>query len=147
MPIQEIPYGHSPGVQVRALDGGPGRSRFLAFRKHGGRDATLAKAREIERELLSRNPPVDRRQLIQRNNRSGVVGVTLRWKQYGSDWQYLYACGCVTDAKGRQRAFGYSIQRHGLEGALRLAIARRGLQGAAADRALATLLEHHREFA
>ena len=73
MAIQEIIGQRLNGVQVR-VGQGPGQTRFLAYRKHGGYDATWRLARTIERELEARwgkrlKPGVGRKM---RNNVSGI---------------------------------------------------------------------------
>lgn len=127
MHIQYIPA--YDGYQVRVGSGGPGRTRFVAARKAGGHDAALRAARVAAQDLASRFPRESRRGKRFANNRSGVPGVAFEWRE-GVDYSYPYIVGNWTDRLGRQRRFSYSVDRHGLEGAIALALGRRKIGGA-----------------
>lgn len=118
------------GVQVR-VGQGPGETKFLAYRKHGGRPATLAKAREIEARMLRQAGPPGQHQGVRHTNSiSGLPGIRLAWRDYGAEMAYLYVVGNYTDAPGRSRAFAYSVDKHGFEGALSRGLKKRESHGA-----------------
>jgi hypothetical protein len=130
MAIQPIDSGSIHGVQVR-VGQGPGQTKFLAYRKHGGRRATLAKAREIEASMFRQASPRGRcKGVLQTNNASGLAGIRLEWRGYGGEMAYLYVVGNYTDALGRSRAFAYSVDKHGFEGALSRGLDKRESHGA-----------------
>jgi hypothetical protein len=108
------------GYQVRVGRGGPGQTRFFAVRKHGGFRNALRAAERFAYEFAKQHPP-----RLNANNRSGVAGMHVEWRispPTGNVYPYLAGYRC--DARGTRRSFSYSIDRHGLEGAVRKALAR-----------------------
>lgn len=127
MPIQLIDHGSTQGYQVRVGPRHAVLTKFFAMRKHGGRRKALAAAREAEAELARHTAPARARSGARRetnaNNTSGLVGVRPRYLVF-SDVPYLYFVVSWSEG-GRARSTGYSAERHGLLGALALAMKRR----------------------
>jgi hypothetical protein len=110
---------HGGGYQIRTGRAGPGQTRFFAVRKHGGHLNALQAAARCALELHNRHPP-----RLNVNNRSRMRGVRVEWrvsKQTGNVYPYL--AGRWRESRGKWRCFAYSIERHGLEGAVRRALA------------------------
>jgi len=128
MAIQEIINSKTGeyGYQVRVK----GQSRYFSIKKHGGKRATLKLARAAEQEILDKlgikSSGERKHDKLTIRNTSGVVGIHLQWRCYnGGDNVYPYISGSWKDKEGKQRMFGFSIERHGLKGAIELAFARR----------------------
>ncbi len=148
MAIQEIINSKTGeyGYQVRVK----GQSRYFSIKKHGGKRATLKLAKAAEKEILDQlgiKSSAERLYTSQPSNRntSGVAGIHIQWRAYGSGNVYPYVSGSWKDKEGKQRMFGFSIERHGLKGALQLAYARRKvgkLQVIDIDEAVAILKKH-----
>jgi hypothetical protein len=129
--IQEIMNKRTKGVQVR-VGQGPGQTRFLAYRKHGGPVATRRLAKQVEKELEALwgkriRSEVGRKM---RNNVSGIPGLRFEWRQYSDQYLYLYLVGNYQDKNGRSRAFAYSVDKHGFDKVLRRGIEIRQKHGA-----------------
>lgn len=75
---------------------------------------------------------------LQRNNKTGVTGIQLRWVQHHSEDVYLYVVASTIKG-GRAYCTRRSLQKHGLLVALQYAVRARGLRGEEAARALAIL--------
>ena len=149
MAIQEIVSARLNGVQVR-VGQGPGQTKYLAYQKYGGIDATWRLAAKVERELEARygkriRPGVGRKM---RNNKSGIPGLRFEWRQYSDNYAYLYLVGSYRDLQGRPRAFAYSVDRHGFDEALKRGLAIRKKHGApplSFDEAKAAIWDHYCE--
>lgn len=130
MAIQEIVSARMNGVQVRVGRGGPGQTKYLAYRKHGGEAATRRKALRIEAIMRRESGAISRhRGMLLASNKSGLPGIRLEWREYGGDVAYLYVVGNYTDAQGDGHAFAYSVDKHGLDGALAMGLAKREAHG------------------
>jgi hypothetical protein len=127
MPIQRIDHGSTQGYQVRVGPRDGVLTKFFAMRKHGGVRKALAAARAAELELSRYvEPPAAKtgpRERLSASNRSGLVGVRPRQLMF-SDTPYLYFVA-TWSVDGRPRATSYSAEKHGLLGALELAMRRR----------------------
>lgn len=128
MAIQEIINSKTGeyGYQVRVK----GQSRYFSIKKHGGKRATLKLAKAAEQEILDQlgiKSSSERQQSTKpnRRNTSGVSGIHIQWRTYSSGNVYPYISGSWKDKDGKQRMFGFSIERHGLKGALQLAYEKR----------------------
>ena len=131
MPIQEIIHNTTYGLQVR-VGQGPGQTKFLAYKKHGGIQATHALAKQVER-LLEEHWGKKQKIKVGRHlatNRSGIPGLRFEWRQYGSEFVYLYLVGNYRNKHGRPCAFAYSVEKHGFEGVLLLGLEKRQAHGA-----------------
>lgn len=129
MAIQEIINQKTSehGYQVRVK----GRTRYFSIKKYGGKRATLKEAKLAEQEILkemglkssSERLPQEN---IGKRNTSGVLGIHIQWRvHHQSINAYAYLSGSWKDKEGNSRMFGYSIDKHGLKGALKMAIAKR----------------------
>ena len=127
MPIQLINSGSTQGYQVRVGPRHALQTKFFAARKHGGVRKALAAARAAEAELqLVALPTTSRsgaRTQVASNNTSGVVGIRPRYAVF-ADHPYLYFTASWCEA-GQARGTSYSAHKHGLLGALKLAMERR----------------------
>ncbi len=128
MAIQEIINTKTGeyGYQVRVK----GQSRYFSIKKHGGKRATLKLAKAAEREILDalglKHSGERKHDQLTKRNTSGVVGIHIQWRCYnGGENVYPYISGSWKDKDGNQRMFGFSIERHGLKGAIELAFAKR----------------------
>jgi hypothetical protein len=63
------------------------------------------------------------------NNKSGITGMRLSWGKQKSGERYPYISGNYTDEKGKTRMYGFSIEQHGLEGAICKALKKRAIGG------------------
>ena len=131
MAIQEIHHTHTYGLQVR-VGQGPGQTKFLAYRKYGGIRATHALAKQVERELEALWGKKQKNEVGRHmaNNRSGITGLRFEWRQYKSEFAYLYLVGNYRNKRGRPCAFAYSVEKHGFEGVLLLGLEKRQAHGA-----------------
>ena len=127
MSIQHIDHGSTQGYQVRV---GPHRAlltKFFAVRKYGGARKALAHAKAAEVAMKKIAEPVSPRHgarvTAQANNTSGLVGVRPRYELY-TEHPYLYfvATWCIN---GKACSTGYSAEKHGKLGALKMAMDRR----------------------
>ena len=129
MAIQEIINQKTGehGFQVRVK----GKTRYFSIKKHGGKRATLKEAKLAEQVFLkelgikSSSQRLPQEGLGKRNS-SGVIGIHIQWRSHrDSPHAYAYLNGSWKDKEGNARMFGYSINRHGLKTALKMAIAKR----------------------
>ena len=127
MAIQLIDHGSTQGYQVRVGPRHAALTKFFAVRKHGGPRKALAAARAAEVELATRTEATSARTGARRqapaNNTSGVVGVRPRYVVF-SDMPYLYFVASWS-VGGKPRCTSFSAEKHGLLGALELAMLRR----------------------
>jgi len=127
MPIQLIDHGSTQGYQVRVGPRKAALTKFFAVRKHGGPRKALAAARAAESRLAKlAQPPSPKkgpRRQVATNNTSGLVGVRPRYLLF-SDTPYLYFVASWS-VDGKPRCTSYSAEKHGLLGALELAMKRR----------------------
>ena len=127
MSIQPIHSGSTQGFQVRVGPRHATLTKFFASRLHGGEAKALAKARKAEKALQKQfGPKLERsgpRLLAPSNNTSGLVGIRPSYAVF-SDEPYLYFAVSWSEG-GRQRCTSYSAQKHGLLGALQMAMDRR----------------------
>ena len=127
MSIQAINSGSTQGYQVRVGPRLGGLTKFFAVRKYGGAKKALAQAREAERSLQKLVPPSRSRSgarlTVSANNSSGVVGVRPRYSMF-SDIPYLYFVSSWS-IDGKSHCTGYSAEKHGLIGALTMAMEKR----------------------
>ena len=150
MAIQEINQVYSSGLQVR-VGQGPGQTRFLAFKKHGGKRATRALAKQVELELEERwgkkVKSMVGRQMC--NNKSGIPGLRFEWRYSGSEFDYLYLVGNYRNKKGHNCSLAYSVEKHGFSGVLLLGLAKRALSGApklSLEEATSLIWDHYVEI-
>jgi len=127
MAIQFIDHGSTQGFQVRVGPRHAALTKFFAVRKHGGPRRALAAARAAEAELVRRSAAMSgktgARRQVPTNNTSGLVGVRPRYVVF-SDVPYLYFVASWS-VNGKPRCTSFSAEKHGLLGALELAMKRR----------------------
>ncbi|HEY9067528.1 MAG TPA: hypothetical protein VIO33_21275 [Burkholderiaceae bacterium] len=127
MAIQFIDHGSTQGFQVRVGPRHAALTKFFAVRKHGGARRALAAARAAETELARHAEASAGRTGARRrapaNNTSGLVGVRPRYVVF-SDVPYLYFVASWS-VNGKPRCTSFSAEKHGLLGALELAMQRR----------------------
>ena len=127
MSIQKIEYGSTNGYQVRVGPRHAAITKFFAVRKYGGRRKALAEARVAEVAMQQIAPPtsprVGPRIKAAANNTSGLVGVRPRYTMF-SDTPYLSFVASWSKA-GKAYCTSYSAEKHGMLGALKLAMERR----------------------
>ncbi|MBK9363614.1 MAG: hypothetical protein IPM99_22165 [Rubrivivax sp.] len=120
------------GYQLRINGGGPGLSKFFAARKLGGADKALRAARRTAREM---GLPKTRRRggsepgRLLSTSRTPAAGVRFEWTPFALR-TVLYVVATWRGRNGRPCSTRFSVDRHGVEGALDLAIARRTSCGA-----------------
>jgi len=120
------------GYQLRINGGGAGNSRFFAARKLGGADKALRAARRLARELelpKTRKPGGRALGQLQRNSKTPAAGVRFEWQRFAVS-TVLYVVATWSSKQGRPCCTRYSVERHGLQGALELAVAKRVAAGA-----------------
>ena len=127
MSIQRIEHGSTNGYQVRVGPRHASLTKFFAVRKYGGVRKALAEARAAE-VAMQRNapPPASRagpRKTAQANNTSGLIGVRPRYTVF-ADTPYL-AFVVSWSKGGKAYCTSYSAEKHGLLGALKLAMEKR----------------------
>jgi hypothetical protein len=127
MPIQHINHGSTHGYQVRVGPRHAALTRFFAVRKYGGARKALAQARAAETELQKSAPSISPREgprvVAQANNTSGLIGIRPRYVQF-SEHPYLYFVASWS-LNGKPRSTSFSAERHGMLGALQMAMERR----------------------
>lgn len=127
MSIQPIHSGSTHGFQVRVGPRHATLTRFFAVRKYGGARKALAQARAAEVELKKVAEPTaprgGARSARPANNTSGLVGIRPRYELY-SDHLCLYFVASWREG-GKACSTSFSAEKHGLIGALKLAMARR----------------------
>jgi hypothetical protein len=129
------------GYQLRINGGGAGLSKFFAARKLGGADKALRAARRTARDMglpktRKRGGSVAGRLLS--TSRTPAAGIRFEWTPF-SLHTVLYVVATWRNPKGRPASTRYSVDRHGMEGALDLAIGKRTSCGAPMPDRLALL--------
>jgi hypothetical protein len=127
MSIQRIESGSTNGYQVRVGPRHASLTKFFAVRKYGGVRKALAEARAAELALQSSaqptSPRVGPRRTAPANNTSGLTGVRPRYTMF-SDTPYLYFVASWSKG-GKAHSTSYSAEKHGMLGALTLAMKKR----------------------
>ena len=127
MSIQHISHGSTQGYQVRVGPRHASMTKFFAVRKYGGMRKALAQARAAEAELQKIAEPTTPRKgarvVAQANNTSGLIGIRPRYVLF-SEHPYLYFIASWS-VNGTARSTGFSAERHGKLGALKMAMDRR----------------------
>jgi hypothetical protein len=127
MSIQRIEYGSTNGFQVRVGPRHAALTKFFAVRKYGGARKALAEARAAEALMRQgaepTSPRVGPRHTAQANNTSGLIGVRPRYTLF-SDTPYLYFVASWSK-DGKAYSTSYSAEKHGLLGALKMAMEKR----------------------
>ena len=127
MPIQHINHGSTVGYQVRVGPRHASMTRFFAVRKYGGARKALAQAKLAEGELSKIAGPTSSRKgarvIAASNNTSGLVGIRPRYVMF-SEHPYLYIVASWSN-NGKACSTSFSAERHGLIGAVKLAMDRR----------------------
>ena len=127
MSIQRIHYGSTQGYQVRVGPRHAALTKFFAERKYGGARKALAQAKAAEVALLKLAEPTQprrgARQSAQANNTSGLVGIRPRYELF-SEHPYLYFVASWS-VDGKASGTSFSAEKHGMLGALKLAMERR----------------------
>ena len=127
MSIQPIHSGSTHGYQVRVGPRHATQTKFFALRKHGGARKALAQARAAEIAMkLTAEPTSLRtgaRSAKPANNTSGVVGIRPRYELYSDHLRLSFVASWSENSKACSTSF--STAKHGLIGALKLAMARR----------------------
>lgn len=148
MSIQRIEYGSTNGYQVRVGPRHAAMTKFFAVRKYGGVRKALAEARAAEAVMQQTAPPssprVGPRKTAQANNTSGLIGVRPRYTVFG-ETPYLYFV--VSWSKnGKAHCTSYSAEKHGMLGALTLAMEKRekatGVRYSMSPRAALNRMKH-----
>lgn len=127
MSIQHISHGSTEGYQVRVGPRHASMTKFFAVRKYGGMRKALAQARAAEAELQKTAEPTTPRKgariVAQANNTSGLIGIRPRYVLF-SEHPYLYFIASWS-VNGKACSTGFSAERHGKLGALKMAMERR----------------------
>ena len=127
MSIQRIESGSTNGYQVRVGPRHASLTKFFAVRKYGGIRNALAEARAAEavmrHEALPTSPRVGPRHRAQVNNTSGLIGVRPRYTLFART-PYLYFVASWSK-HGKAYSTSFSAEKHGMLGALTLAMQRR----------------------
>jgi hypothetical protein len=135
------------GYQLRINGGGPGLSKFFAARKLGGPEKALRAARRTAREMglpKTRKRGGSEPGRLLSTSRTPAAGVRFEWTPFARR-TVLYVVATWRGHNGRPCSTRFSVDRHGVEAALDLAIARRTSCGAPMpDRA--ALLKALRKF-
>lgn len=124
--------GEVVAYQLRRGRGGPGETKSFSVNKYGGPRKALkaameeAKAQGLVVGLGRGGSPKGRP-----NSRSSTpaAGIRFVWEEYGNS-SVLYVVASWTNPDGRPAQSSWSTAKHGLEGALDMAIERRVASGA-----------------
>ena len=115
------------GHQLRVNGGGTGHSKFFAAGKFGGADKALRAARKMAKGMglpkaqKRGGSPTGR---VLSTSRTHAAGIRFESKP-GSEGPLMRVVATWTDKRGESRHTSFSVQRHGLAGALEKAIAAR----------------------
>ena len=130
--ISRLESDSTKGWSVRFQRAGEKRARFFKDADHGGTDDALAAAqawRDEQRLELGPTPKSDAGQMLtpearDRNRRAvsqtGVTGIAVLVRDFSAQ-SLPYVTAYWIDPDGRRRQTSFSISRHGVEGAVRLA--------------------------
>ena len=115
------------GHQLRVNGGGTGHSKFFAAGKFGGADKALRAAKKMAKGMglpkaQKRGGSTAGRLLSTSQTRE--AGIRFECKP-GSEGPLMRVVATWTDRRGESRHTSFSVQRHGLAGALEKAIAAR----------------------
>lgn len=124
--------GEVEGYQLRINGGGPGLSKFFAARKLGGAEKALRAARKTAREMglpKTRKRGGSEPGRLLSTSRTPAAGVRFEWTSFAVS-TVLYVVATWRGKNGRPSSTRYSVQRHGLEQALDMAIEARTSCGA-----------------
>lgn len=124
--------GEIEGYQLRINGGGPGLSKFFAARKLGGAEKALRAARRTAREMglpKTRKRGGSQPGRLLSTSRTPAAGIRFEWTRFALS-TVLYVVATWRGPKGRPCSTRYSVDRHGVEGALDLAIESRTSCGA-----------------
>lgn len=136
MQIQYIPSPTGGGYQVRVREGVNRTSRYFSVRKYGDKalDRAVHHGRQLEQRARRIYKPAVRtpryadrqtRGKMTRANRSGVVGLRLRWWYSADGTPAPYIQANWTDDDGIVRCCTYSVEYNGIEGAVARALQKR----------------------
>lgn len=120
------------GYQLRINGGGPGLSKFFAARKLGSPEKALRTARRTAREMglpKTRKRGGSQAGRLLSTSRTPAAGIRFEWTPFTLS-TVLYVVATWRNKKGRPASTRYSVERHGLETALDLAITKRTSCGA-----------------
>ncbi len=124
--------GQVEAYQLRVGSGGVGQSRLFSCSKHGGMRKALIAARATAREMgvmLNGQRGGSAAGRRTRLSPTPAAGVRFEWHSFAQS-TVLYVVASWRDRKGVSRCTRYSVERHGLQGALDKAIAARISAGA-----------------
>ncbi len=124
--------GQVEAYQLRIGTGGVGQSRLFSCSKHGGLRKAMAAAKATAKELGVVIGGPRGGSLTGRRTRlspTPAAGVRFEWLSYPLS-TVLYVVASWRDRHGVSRCTRYSVERHGLQGALDKAIAARISAGA-----------------
>ena len=125
--IIRIDSDSTHGWQVRVYRHGRTYSRLFSDRKMGGKEeayqAALAYRSELEEEVDQIPAPPPRRRLVQRNrnNSTGVVGISRTYKRDRRGVRHEVYAVSWNPEPGVARGTSFSIKRYGEDTAFRLA--------------------------
>ena len=130
--ISRVDSGSTHGWLVRFQREGEKYSRFFSDGAHGGRDAgfeTARRWRDERRAEIGPTPTSDARHMLtpqaRRKNRravsrTGVTGIGFVVREFASQ-RVPYVTAYWLDADGRRHQTSFSIQKHGVDNAVKLA--------------------------
>lgn len=136
------------GHQLRINGGGAGLTKFFASGKYGGPEKAERAAKKVAKEMGLPKPRPRGGSRVGRLSSASTTqaaGIRFAWTDSG-EAALLRVIATWTDKKGIARHTSYSVHRHGLEGALALAIKARTSGGAPAPDADALLKRLKREY-
>lgn len=117
------------GFQVRVK----GKTKYFSTRRYGFKEAKqMAETHEQKLFLIVGKPARYSAASLTGAERAkrGILGMHFSYTpSHACDIAYPYVRGIGCNADGKQIAFGYSIEKHGIEGALKLAILARKRMG------------------
>lgn len=132
MSIQPIESGRTQGLQVRIFRGGKvAATRFIAYKKHGGKRKTWALAKEIERDLEALAGPLsearrrgDHASQPNKNSSTGISGIMAWYLNRPGRLRVLQVAATWSPYPGsfKQGRKQFSALSHGVMGAIRNAL-------------------------
>jgi hypothetical protein len=124
--------GATLGHQLRIDGGGPGRSKYFSTGRYGSPEKARRAAEREARELglpKAKERGGSEQGRVTKSSTTGTAGIRFQWTPY-VETSTLRVVATWTDRRGKSRHTSYSCQRHGLAGALDLAIKARVSCGA-----------------